>query len=115
MDMACLLGYSISPLVAFSCSKKDDNVKVFMTGGTGLIGRELITKLLARGDQVVCLSRNLENAQSLLPKDVELIEGNPVIPGDWELGMSDCDAVVNLAGEPVFDGFWTKGKKRVLW
>lgn len=87
-------------------------MKVFITGGTGLIGQELIPALLARGDEIVCLSRDLEKAKSLLPSRVELVAGNPVIPGDWELSLTECDAVINLAGEPVFDGIWTKGKKR---
>ncbi len=109
-----MLGYSNGPLMAFSRNQKDGNVKVFMTGGTGVIGQELIAKLLARGDQVICLTRSLERARSILPEEVELVEGNPVIPGEWEKGMSTCDAVINLAGEPVFDGFWTKGKKRSI-
>jgi len=98
----------------FYPGKKVCKVKVFITGGTGLIGLELITKLLARGDDVVCLSRDLERAKKALPEMVELVVGNPVIPGDWESALATCDAVVNLAGEPVFDGFWTKGKKRKI-
>lgn len=89
-------------------------MEIFITGGTGLVGRHLIKKLLQRGDQVVCLSRSIEHAQSVLPPEVEIIEANPVIPGDWQSRPGQCDAVVNLAGEPVFDGFWTKGQKRKI-
>jgi uncharacterized protein len=89
-------------------------VKIFMTGGTGLIGRQLISRLLSRGDEVVCLSRDLEKARQCLPENVEIVEGNPVIPGEWEASLAQCDAVINLAGEPVFDGLWTKGKKRKI-
>ena len=89
-------------------------MEIFITGGTGFVGRYLIDRLLERGDKVVCLSRNKEHAQSVLPAAVEVIEANPVIPGDWQSRPSQCDAVVNLAGEPVFDGFWTKGQKRKI-
>ena len=89
-------------------------MEIFITGGTGLVGRHLIHKLLERGDQIVCLSRSREYAQSVLPSAVEIIEANPVIPGDWQSRPAQCGAVVNLAGEPVFDGFWTKGQKRKI-
>ena len=35
----------------------DGAMRVFVTGATGLIGRRLVTALLARGDAVVALSR----------------------------------------------------------
>ncbi len=89
-------------------------MQVFITGGTGLLGRHLIKTLLDRGDQVVCLSRSREYAQGVLPAGVEIVEANPVIPGEWQSRPPQCDAVVHLAGEPVFDGFWTKGQKRKI-
>lgn len=87
-------------------------LQIFVTGGTGLIGRHLINRLVERGDKVICLSRSSDHARAILPSSVEIIEANPVIPGDWQNWPRQCDAVVNLAGEPVFDGFWTKGQKR---
>ncbi len=89
-------------------------MEIFVTGGTGLVGRHLIKRLIGRGDQVVCLTRDRERARTILPEDVELLEANPVIPGDWQSRPGQCDAVINLAGEPVFDGFWTRGRKRKI-
>ncbi len=89
-------------------------LRVFVAGGTGLVGRHLIKRLVSRGDQVICLSRDRESALKILPPEVEVIEGHPVIPGDWQSRPAECDAVINLAGEPVFDGFWTKGRKRKI-
>ncbi len=89
-------------------------MRVFITGGTGLVGSTLIEQLVARGDQVVCLTRNTEAARLNLPSQVELVEGNPVVPGDWQQAVRTCDAVVNLAGHSVADGFWTaKNKRRI--
>lgn len=87
-------------------------MKVFITGATGLVGRHLVSRLIERGDQVVCLSRNQESARKLLPESVEIIEANPVVPGPWQEAIASCDAVVNLAGDSVGEGLWTKGKKR---
>ncbi|MCP4291257.1 MAG: TIGR01777 family protein [bacterium] len=87
-------------------------MRVFIAGGTGLVGRHLIHKLVERGDEVVCLSRDIHYAATILPTEVKLIEGHPVIPGDWQEIPRTCDTVINLAGAPVFDGFWTQGRKR---
>nr|MEE4266589.1 TIGR01777 family oxidoreductase [Candidatus Krumholzibacteria bacterium] len=87
-------------------------MKIFVTGATGLVGRHLIARLLERGDQVVGLTRNAASAASILPEAVELIEGNAVVPGEWQQAIASCDAVVNLAGDSVGDGYWTKKKKK---
>ena len=41
-------------------------MRVFLTGGTGLIGRNLAKRLLERGDQPVILSRRADLVQLLL-------------------------------------------------
>src|SRR5690348_18108521 len=38
-------------------------VKVFVTGGTGFIGGEVVRQLRARGDEVVCLVRSPERSE----------------------------------------------------
>lgn len=88
-------------------------MKVFITGGTGLVGRHLVERLIRRGDQVVCLSRNGQRAAEVLPTGVEILEANPVVPGSWQEALAECDAVVNLAGDSVGEGiWWTRGKKK---
>src|SRR5436305_12985984 len=78
-------------------------MKVFVTGGTGLIGRRLLPALLARGDSVVSLSRKPAEARP----GFEPVVGDPVTPGEWLGELADCDAVVHLAGEPVAGKRWT--------
>ena len=89
-------------------------MRIFITGGTGLVGRALIEQLISRGDEVVCLTRDGEAARESLPASVEIVEGNPVVPGDWQRAVTTCDGVINLAGRSVADGFWTgKNKRRI--
>jgi len=87
-------------------------MRVFVTGGTGLVGRHLIRRLAARGDTVVCVSRDPSRAQGSLPEGVETVGADPALPGAWQDRLATCDAAVNLAGEPVGEGAWTAGKKR---
>lgn len=89
-------------------------MRVFITGGTGLVGGHLVERLIDRGDQVVCLSRSRAAALDRLPAGVEVLEANPVVPGPWQEVLATCDAVVNLAGDSVGEGLWTRGKKRSI-
>lgn len=77
-------------------------MKVFVTGGTGLIGRRLVSSLLARGDTVVSLSRKPADARP----GFEPVVGDPATPGNWLTKLAHCDAVVHLAGEPVAGKRW---------
>ena len=46
-------------------------MKVFVAGGTGVIGRPLIAELLAKGHAVVALTRSPEDAQALAKRGIE--------------------------------------------
>ncbi|HEY9622518.1 MAG TPA: NAD(P)-dependent oxidoreductase [Crinalium sp.] len=46
-------------------------MKVFVAGGTGAIGRPTLNQLLARGHNVVALTRTQERAQSLAAQGIE--------------------------------------------
>ncbi|MFO7652710.1 MAG: TIGR01777 family oxidoreductase [Candidatus Krumholzibacteriia bacterium] len=89
-------------------------MKIFITGGTGLIGRAVTSRLLARGDEVEVLTRHPARARKRLPAGVTMIEGDPNLRGSWQEELAVCDAVVNLAGESIASGRWTEKKKRAL-
>ncbi|WP_375514027.1 NAD-dependent epimerase/dehydratase family protein [uncultured Nostoc sp.] len=46
-------------------------MKIFVAGATGVIGRPLIAQLLAKGHDVVALTRSSENTQTLAEQGVE--------------------------------------------
>ena len=58
-------------------------MKVFVTGGTGLIGRHLTAVLSEQNDTVVCVSRLETRARSLLPMGVEIVEADPLPEASW--------------------------------
>lgn len=78
---------------------------VLVTGATGFIGRRLVEALVAAGHQVTLLARDPAKAASLRPPFV-LVTDLAQIPGDARV-----DAIVNLAGEPLANGLWTRAKR----
>mgnify|MGYP000094305484 CR=1 FL=1 len=76
-----------------------------ITGGTGLIGRNLISTLNQNSSNMIkVLTRDIDKAASVV-SDVDLIS---------ELSLNDieeADIVINLAGEPIADKRWTVNQK----
>jgi dihydroflavonol-4-reductase len=69
-------------------------VRAFVTGATGFLGSRLVSKLRARGDEVVALVRSPQRARGL---DAELVEGDLSDPARLADAMYGCDAVFHVA------------------
>ena len=72
-------------------------MKVFVTGGTGFIGGEVVRQLRARGDEVLCLVRSPEKAGKLRELGCELVSGDLGDPEALRAGMEGCDGLVHAA------------------
>jgi uncharacterized protein (TIGR01777 family) len=77
---------------------------VLLTGATGFIGSRLAQALSAAGHDLIALTRN-GKAASLPP--CRLITSLDQLPAGTRI-----DAIVNLAGEPIANGLWTRAKRR---
>ncbi len=89
-------------------------MRVFITGGTGLVGRRLVAALAGRRDEPVVLTRRPHEAEQLLGAHIRVVNGDPLKPGAWMETVASCDAVVNLAGENIFARRWKEDFKRLL-
>lgn len=81
---------------------------ILLTGGTGLIGRQLCRHWLAQGHRLTVLSRH--------PEHVARLCGDHVLGvGSLQEVIGPVDAVINLAGAPIADRPWTHKRKALLW
>jgi uncharacterized protein (TIGR01777 family) len=88
-------------------------MRVLVTGATGLIGSAVCDALLARGDEVVGLTRDPAKARS----------GNPTVNWHaWQASserpppeaLAGVDGVVNLIGEEINQRLTDQAKRRIL-
>lgn len=82
---------------------------ILLTGGTGLMGRQLCQHWLGQGHRLTVWSRRPEQVAKLCGAAVRGI-------GQLEeYGPEPLDAVINLAGEPIADRPWTGRRRALLW
>ncbi len=90
-------------------------MRVFITGGSGLIGRRMIGLLTDRGTECVVLSRRAAELRiNSSFKGVEIVQGDPTVESGWDKAIDGCDAVVNLVGHNIFADRWTADVKRKI-
>ncbi|HYE34342.1 TIGR01777 family oxidoreductase [Methylocaldum sp.] len=85
-------------------------MRVFVTGGTGFIGRNLCKALLRAGYQLTVLSRKPETVSEKCGPEVTALKSL----ANWSPDQH-FDAVINLAGAPIVGSRWTGQRKQVLW
>ncbi len=87
-------------------------MKVFITGGTGLVGSHLTGQLTGQGHQVTLLTRTIKPGRSL-PEGAAYLEADPTRPGPWQREVASHEVIINLAGASIFHR-WTEEYKRSL-
>jgi uncharacterized protein YbjT (DUF2867 family) len=79
-------------------------MKAFVAGATGETGRRIVQELVARNIPVRALVRDVQKARSILPQDVELVEGDVLSPETLAAALGDSTVVLCATGaKPSFD------------
>jgi dihydroflavonol-4-reductase len=71
---------------------------VLLTAGTGIVGRALLTRLLAEGREVRALARSDRAADTLRALGAEPIRGDVLDAGSIEIAARGCASVFHVAG-----------------
>ena len=85
-------------------------MKIVISGATGLIGRRLLKTLGTEGHSLSVLSRH---AGANMPAGVRVFVWDPMKGEAPAESLSDADAVIHLAGEPVAQRWSDDVKRRI--
>jgi NADH dehydrogenase len=101
--------------------KTGSELSVFLTGGTGFVGRHIARRLAERGHRLRALVRHRSAAGSLTELGAELVEGDVTRDEELDEAIAGCDVVVHLVGiirerppEQTFENVHTRGTQRLV-
>lgn len=93
-------------------------MKIAITGATGFVGSRLVERLNQGEHQILVFTRNPDKAKKVFPSSafpkVEIVQYSPKQSGDWQKAIDGCDAVINLAGEPISERWTPQHKQEIL-
>lgn len=79
-------------------------MKLFLTGGTGLLGKSVVKRLLKESHDLYILTRQ-EPTDSLYQNSrITLIKGSLENISTWESHLIGVDAIIHMAAPVVFWG-----------
>ncbi len=89
--------------------------RILVAGGTGFIGRALVAELGAAGYEIIVLTRTRGKAPTGPAAGVRFFPWDGRTAEGWGRLADGALAIVNLAGDNLAEGRWTKAKKaRIL-
>jgi uncharacterized protein (TIGR01777 family) len=88
-------------------------MRIVITGASGFIGKALC-RALHKDYELVALSRNPDKAAKSLSGLAAPVRWDTNIPESFQQALDGALAVINLAGENIASGFWTKSKKATI-
>ncbi len=86
-------------------------MRVLVTGGTGFIGPRLYERLVAKGHDVVALTRDASRSRDHVHPKVRVASWAD--GASWEGFVDGAGAIVNLAGESIAQRWTEKAKDRI--
>jgi dihydroflavonol-4-reductase len=72
--------------------------RVFVTGGSGVVGRALVERLVSGGDEVIALARSRPSEETVRSLGAAVVSGDLFDEDALATGMTGCSVVYNVAG-----------------
>lgn len=87
-------------------------MKILISGGTGLVGKELGKALVKKGHEIFVLTRNVDKAVRECPFPQTPVSYNNLADHPW---LGEIEAIINLAGANLADRRWNKKYKETIY
>jgi uncharacterized protein len=84
---------------------------VIVTGATGFIGRAVCRRLILSGYDIAVLTRDRDKGRQVFGDRALVVEWDGRTATGWRELASRAEAIINLAGENIGAGRWTKERK----
>lgn len=87
-------------------------MRVIVTGGTGFVGSKLCESLVAKGHEVILLTRDASRSRDHIHPKVRVVswaEG-----AVWDSWVDGAGGIVNLAGESIAQRWTAAARKRIV-
>jgi len=88
-------------------------MKILITGASGFVGRHLVKHCIGLGHQVTAVDL-APFPESVDPDHLKVVQADTTRPGSWQDVVSDCDALINLAGVNIFHR-WSAHYKELIY
>jgi uncharacterized protein (TIGR01777 family) len=90
-------------------------LRILAAGGTGFVGEALVRQFLRDGHEVIVLTRRPSDYRQPEPGfSATAVQWDARGEGPWCEYLRGCDAVINLAGEPLVSRRWDPVQKNTL-
>ena len=87
-------------------------MKIFIAGGLGFIGGNLVSFFLRKGDQVTAVGTR-SNPHTIDHHNFTYISADMTVKGAWQEELKDIDVAINLAGRTIFKRWTGRYKKEI--
>ena len=88
--------------------------KIIITGATGLIGKNISSELIKRGEEVIVFTRNTEDVKTKVPDASLYVKWDYNKIEEWKEYLNNSNAVIHLAGANLFNKRWSKKYKKII-
>lgn len=89
-------------------------MNIFVTGGSGFLGKRLITRLVGEGHTVTGLARSLDAADKIKSSGGTPLIGELTNIPEWELALAKFDVVIHAAAPVEFWGKWENFERDIV-
>lgn len=87
-------------------------MKVIIIGGTGFLGKHLITRMLENNYEISVIGRNFSD-ELFRDSRLSIIKANTTVQGSWQDDVVKNEIVINLAGASIFTRWSNKAKNEI--